>query len=157
MDHPATIRLATSQDAPAIADLSRRAIEQGLGWSWQPARVLAAIRDRTTNVAVMAEGETLVGFGIMLYREEAAHLTLLAIDEGYRGRGLGAALVEWLEKPARMAGAVRIRVEARADNPRAIAFYERLGFRLLRTVPGYYSGRVDAVQLQKALTDRSGG
>jgi ribosomal-protein-alanine N-acetyltransferase len=149
------IRLATVHDAAAIAELSRRAIEQGLGWSWQPARVLAAIRDRATNVAVIDGAEAIVGFGIMLYREEAAHLTLLAVDEGHRGQGLGQALVTWLEQPARVAGAVRIRVEARADNPRAIAFYERLGFRLLRTVPGYYSGLVDAVQLHKALAPPS--
>jgi ribosomal protein S18 acetylase RimI-like enzyme len=147
------IRLAQPGDAAAIAEMSRNYIEEGLGWSWQAPRVLRAIRDRSTNVAVMTESDPalVVGFGIMLYRDETAHLTLLALRPEHRNRGLGSVLVNWLEKPARIAGAERIRVEARADNPRAIRFYERLGFRRMHIVPGYYSGLADAVQLEKRL------
>ena len=32
-----SIRLATSQDAALIAEMSRDYIEHGLGWSWTPA------------------------------------------------------------------------------------------------------------------------
>jgi len=145
------IRLAQSGDAGTIAEMSRNYIEKGLGWSWQEGRVLAAIQERSTNVCVMTEEASVIGFGIMLYRDEAAHLTLLALRPEHRNRGLGSLLVNWLEKPARIAGAERIRVEARADNPRAILFYQRLGFRSVKTVPGYYSGLTDAVQLEKRL------
>jgi [ribosomal protein S18]-alanine N-acetyltransferase len=144
-----TIRLATPSDAEGIAEMSRSDIEHGLGWSWREPRVLAAIRDRTTNVAVMTEADALVGFGIMQYRGETAHLTLFAIRQSHRHQGLGSELVRWLEKPARIAGIERLRVEARADNGLALAFYHRLGFRTVKTVAGYYSGLVDAVQLEK--------
>ena len=147
---PAT-RLAHVVDAGAIAQMSRSYIEQGLGWSWREGRVLRAIRDPATNVAVMTESDAIVGFGIMQYWEETAHLALFAVRPSHRGRGLGSRLVTWLEQPARVAGIERVRVEARADNAKAIAFYGRLGFVPLRTVSGYYGGIVDALQLQKQL------
>jgi ribosomal-protein-alanine N-acetyltransferase len=146
------IRLAKAYDAGVIAEMSRSYIEQGLGWSWREQRVLNAIRDRSTNVAVMGGDDGIVGFGIMQYRDETAHLTLFAIRPTHRNRGLGSVLVGWLEKPALIAGMERIRVEARADNQKAVGFYERLGFKPVKTVPGYYSGMVDAVQLEKRLS-----
>src|SRR5205085_5379131 len=75
-----TIRLATLRDARAIAEMSRDEIETGLAWSWTPERVRLSIRDRATNVAVAHEGQLLVGFGIMKYGDEKAHLSLLAVS-----------------------------------------------------------------------------
>jgi ribosomal-protein-alanine N-acetyltransferase len=145
------IRLATSGDAAGIAAMSRSFIEQGLDWSWREERVLHAIQERATNVAVITEGDGLLGFGIMQYRDETAHLALFAIRPSRRNRGLGRQLLAWLEKPAQVAGIERLRVEARADNTGAIVFYERQGFRRVKTVPGYYSGLIDAVKLEKRL------
>lgn len=150
-------RLACVADSDAIAHMSRSAIEQGLGWHWRPDRVRSAIRDRATNVAVSEDAGVVIGFGIMLYHQDSAHLSLLAVAERCRGHGIGAGLVTWLEKPARVAGAECIRVEARADNVRAVTFYERLGFKRTQTVPGYYSGLVDAVKLEKALWPEPSG
>ncbi len=146
------IRLATAADAVAIADMSRSDIEYGLGWSWREGRVLRAIRDPATNVAVITESDAIVGFGIMQYRDESAHLALFAIRSSHRNRGIGSRLVAWLEKPALIAGVQLLRVEARADNAAALSFYRRLGFELVNKVAGYYSGVVDAVQLEKRLS-----
>lgn len=145
------IRLAEPDDAAVIAAMSRDYIELGLGWSWTPCRVLRSIADRGSNVAVLAEPDGLVGFGIMQYGDEVAHLALLAVRPPYRKRGLGSRLMAWLESPARVAGIGCIRLEARADNPEAIGFYERRGYRHSGTVAGYYEGLVDAVKLEKSL------
>lgn len=146
-----TTRLAHVVDAAAIADMSRRDIEYGLGWSWREPRVRHAILDPATNVAVMTQPDGIVGFGIMQYRDETAHLALFAIRPSHRNCGLGSQLVAWLEKPALIAGVQHVRVEARADNEKALSFYRRLGFIPVKTVAGYYSGIVDAVQLEKRL------
>lgn len=145
------IRLAATGDAAAIAQMSRDCIEQGLEWSWRQPRVRAAILDAATNVAVLAGGDSLLGFGIMQYRDETAHLSLFAIRPSHRHRGLGGQLLSWLEEPALIAGIGLLRVEARADNAGAIAFYRRHGFEPVRTVPGYYAGAIDAVKLEKRL------
>ena len=149
------IRLAAASDAASIAAMSRSYIEQGLGWSWRDARVLQSILHPATNVAVATDGLEIVGFGIMQYKDDTAHLALFAIQPSHRNRGLGSQLVRWLEKPALVAGVDRVRVEARADNQLALRFYRRLGFLPLQTVPGYYGGIVDAVRLEKSLNPSS--
>ena len=145
------IQLACSHDAARIATMSRDYIEGGLVWSWVPPRVLRSIRDVDANVAVVRAGGALIGFGIMHYGDDSAHLALLGVHPGHRNRGLGSRLVDWLEKPARVAGISRIDVEARADSPLAVAFYRRLGYEQCAVVAGYYQGRIDAVRLRKAL------
>lgn len=148
---PADIRLARTCDAEVIAAMSRDCIESGLVWSWTVPRVLRAMADPGSNVAVLTAGSTIVGFGIMSYGEDVAHLALLAVHSAYRSRGLGGRLLEWLEKPARVAGISRVRLEARSDNPRAIEFYRRCGYRVATRVPGYYQGCIDALRLEKTL------
>ena len=146
-----SIRLATARDALAIAEMSRDQIERGLGWSWTPARVLRAIRNPATNVAVAHDGDELVAFGIMEYGEDKAHLTLLAVHPERRESGLGRHLLEWLEKCARIAGVDSIELEVRADNPVALGFYGLQGYERTETVTGYYRGRIAALRLRKPL------
>ena len=145
------IRLAVPQEARHIADLARDTIEFGLSWSWTAARVLQAIHDPSTNVAVVLKRDQVRGFGIMHYGDETGHLALLAIDPAQRHQRLGARLVAWLEQSARAAGIRDIRLETRADNLAAIAFYQRLGFALSGRVAGYYEGILDAVRFGKRL------
>ncbi len=146
-----TIRFGTPRDAAPIAEMSRDYIEHGLGWSWTPARVQAAIRDRAVNVAVIGGPESVAGFGIMQYGDDSAHLALLAVHPTEQHRGLGALLMAWLEQPARVAGIVRIRLEARADNPAASGFYRKQGYSEAGRAGGYYRGTVDAVRFEKRL------
>jgi ribosomal protein S18 acetylase RimI-like enzyme len=146
-----SVRLATPGDARAIAELSRDFIEYGLGWSYTPARILRAIRSRTTNVAVIHERGSLLAAGIMEYGDTTAHLVLLGVLPTQRRRGLGRHILSWLEQCALTAGLENISVEARADNPGAIGFYQEQGYGVRSRVPGYYRGVVDAVRLEKKL------
>jgi len=145
------IRLALPHDASQIAVLSRRAIESGFPWSWTATRVAQALRDARTNVAVARISGTVIGFGIMEYGEDEAHLLLFAVDEPDRRRGLGSQLLIWLEKVAIVAGMAAIRVEARADNVPALAFYRKHGYLGDTPVLGMYYGAEDGVRLRKVL------
>jgi ribosomal protein S18 acetylase RimI-like enzyme len=148
------IRLARNCDARLIAEMSRDHIEHGLGWSWTTGRVLAAVADRATNIAVIGAPESIAGFGIMQYGDDTAHLSLLAVRPSQQQRGLGRLLMAWLEEPARVAGIGCIRLEARADNPAAVAFYRKLDYLESGRVSGYYRGTIDAVRLEKRLFPR---
>ena len=147
-----TFRLATQHDAPAIAALSRDRIEHGLGWSWTAPRVRRSVRDRATNVVVAVdEAGQVLGFGIMKYHDDEAHLLLLAVRVDASRRGIGTALVGWLERSALVAGVGQVYLEARLTNGTARAFYARLGYREIQTRPGYYQGREACVRLAKDL------
>jgi [ribosomal protein S18]-alanine N-acetyltransferase len=155
MTNALTLRLATRADAAAIALLSRDRIEHGLGWSWTAPRVVRSIADPATNaiVAILPSDPraALQGFGLMKYDDDAAHLLLLAVRADAGRRGVGTALLAWLERSAVVAGIERIKLEARRDNEAALAFYARAGYRQTGTLPGYYQGVESAVRMTKEL------
>jgi ribosomal-protein-alanine N-acetyltransferase len=146
------IRLARRADAAAIATMSRDEIEQGLPWSWTEGRVLGAIQNPDTNVAVVGATGALQGFGIMAYRDEVAHLLLFSVRPEYRRRGLGSALLRWLECVAVTAGVERIVVECRRDNAGARNFYAETGYHEMAISKGYCRGVEDAVRIEKWLS-----
>ncbi|MBA2414086.1 MAG: GNAT family N-acetyltransferase [Burkholderiaceae bacterium] len=145
------IAFARSSDAVGIAQLSRDAIEQGLPWSWTPPRVLRSMRDADTNAIVARERDALVGFAIMKYRDDEAHLFLMAVQFSRRRRGIGRALLDWLELTARNAGLASIRAEVRETNGPARSFYARHGYTEAQLLRGYYERHDDAVLLKKTL------
>lgn len=150
-DAAPTIRLAGRDDAMLIARMSRDLIEHGLGWSWTPLRVRRSIDDPSTNVVLASDGTRPVGFGLMKYRDDEAHLLLLAVDPSCARRGVGGALLAWLEAAARAAGIGQVYLEARAINAGGRAFYRRLGYGEIQVVPGYYRGIEAGVRMAKDL------
>jgi ribosomal protein S18 acetylase RimI-like enzyme len=151
IDPAISIALARRSDAVEIACMSRDLIEQGLRWSWTANRVGASLRDPQALVAVARAADRIAGFGIMRYGDDEAHLDLFAVAPEQRRNGLGRRLVEWLEKPALLAGISLMLLEVRAPNHGAQAFYERLGYRKLREIPGYYQGYESAVRMGREL------
>ena len=148
------IGFARRADALAIAEMSRDLIEHGLGWSWTPERVRRTIGQLDANAIVARTGpeaDRPVGFALMRYGDTDAHLLLLAVRPSVGRRGVGAALVGWLEATARVAGLERIVLETRSSNGAARSFYRRLGFETGQVVPGYYGGRETSVRMVKAL------
>jgi ribosomal-protein-alanine N-acetyltransferase len=144
-----TIRIADPRDAQAIAMMSRDFIEAGLGWKYDAARVMRAIRDRETLAVVACESGksaapsnlgrgTLTGFAIMELGDERAHLVLLAVRPSHRRLGIGQRLLEWLLESARCAGMASIHLELRAGNDAARRFYRAMSFYETVLVPGYY-------------------
>ena len=146
-----SIRFATRDDAAGIAAMSRDEIEKGLPWSWTEARVANAIADPDTNVIVAGAAGAITGFGIMIYRDETAHLSLFAVAAPHRRQGVGSALLEWLETVAREAAVQRIRVECRRSNEAARNFYGEQGYHELAISRRYYRGVEDAIVLEKHL------
>jgi len=151
-DPPVTIALP--DDATAIAVMSRDLIETGLVWGWRPERVAKAIGDPETNVAVVRREGALAGFGIMEYADDEAHLILFAVAQASQRKGIGSALLRWLEAAARVAGAQRILVEARRENVAARCFYNEHGYHERALEPRMYSDAGAGVRLEKWLRSR---
>jgi [ribosomal protein S18]-alanine N-acetyltransferase len=150
-----SLRLARTSDATTIADLSRDLIEYGLRWRWTPVRVTASIDAPNVNVLVACIHDRIVGFAIMRYGDDDAHLDLLAVASSYRRLGLGRQLVEWLEKCAVVAGIFTVDLEVRASAKGAQLFYERVGYRPLAQLPGYYQGIEAGIRMGRDLSFRS--
>jgi [ribosomal protein S18]-alanine N-acetyltransferase len=145
------ISLAVPDDAVAIAALSRRVIEHGLQWRWTPARVLDSMADAETNVVVARRGTDLLGFAVMRYGDNDAHLLLLATQPRCRRQGVGSMLLTWLEGTLMVAGIRTLKLETRSGNAGARAFYRHHGFVEVDRRSGYYQGVEDAVSYLKQL------
>jgi ribosomal protein S18 acetylase RimI-like enzyme len=131
--------------------MSRDLIEQGLTWSWTPARVQHFICGTDSSVVVARREGRIAAFGIMHYGDEVAHLNLLAVATAHRRQGLGRQLMGWLTTTAIEAGVFRINLEVRSRNDEARIFYESLGFDALNVVQGYYQGREAALRMTRRL------
>lgn len=131
--------------------MSRDWIEAGLPWSWTPERVAASVRSSIAIAAVARDSDRITGFGIMRYGDDEAHLDLFGVADRYRRLGVGRRLLQWLEKPALVAGVSSVFLEVRASNRGAQAFYERLGYRKLGSIENYYQGRESAIRMGREL------
>jgi ribosomal-protein-alanine N-acetyltransferase len=145
------LRLARSADAESIAAMSRDLIEAGLGWSWTPSRIIRSISCPDTTVLVATERGQVVGFAIMHFSASQAHLTLLAVKPERRRTGVGRRLIRWLEQSALVAGTPFIYLEMRAGNRGALTFYEKLGYRKVAFLCGYYRGRESGIRMGRDL------
>ncbi len=149
------IKRAKASDATTIAEMSRALIEEGLGWSWRPARVTRQLARSDTLGVVVREDRRVVAFAIASYGDLQAHLLLLAVAPSHRRRGLGRRLIDWHEACARAAGIESVHLEVREGNQGAQRFYKTLGFVERGRTPGYYSGREGAVKMVHTLTVRA--
>jgi len=151
----AVFRLATPGDAADIASMSRDLIEHGLGWSWTRNRVARNIANRETTTLVACSGKRLVGFAMMYFGDDHAHLNLLAVRPAYQRTGLGRRMIAWLVESARVAGISAIHLEVRSNNAGARRFYRALGFQEVTLLPRYYSGVEAAVWMARDLRVRA--
>ena len=129
------IRNPRGGDAPAVA----RLVDQ-LGYSTHPSEITRRL-DRfaanpATHALVAVEAETAVGIGVVHFIDilegdrPLAALIVLIVDEGHRGRGVGAALIRELEREAEARDSFAISVHSGQHRVGAHAFYRRLGYEL---------------------------
>jgi [ribosomal protein S18]-alanine N-acetyltransferase len=145
------LRLARAQDARAIAQMSRELIEAGLGWSYDAPRIVRLIADADTVALVACDQAAPVGFAIMQFGDERAHLVLLAVLPRHQRQGVARRLLSWLLASARTAGIAELSLELRAGNAGARAFYRSLGFADAGLLPGYYQHREPALRMKRML------
>jgi ribosomal-protein-alanine N-acetyltransferase len=143
--------LARLVDAKSIALISRSFIESGLTWSWTPERVAKHIRCPDTVVLTAREQNRLVGFAIMYFGDDNAHLNLLGVRPNYQRRGIGRNLVTWLEQSARVAGITAVHLEVRVSNKAARRFYRSLSYWEVVAIPNYYQRKESAVLMMHNL------
>jgi ribosomal-protein-alanine N-acetyltransferase len=92
------------------------------------------------------------GYIVTCIRGDRAELISIAIDPAARGKGAGSALLASTLRRLRRRPAARFGLMVRLSNAPARAFYEKYGFRKLRTVRRYYEDGEDGLLMSKDLT-----
>ena len=132
-----TVRPATLGDVDALVDLVAEVAGEGR-WIATEAPVDVEERHHTVAEAVQSDhaivlvaeagGEVVGDLGLHLARYGVADLGM-AVLAGWRGRGVGSALLTEGIDQARAAGAHKIALQVWPHNAAALALYERFGFR----------------------------
>lgn len=145
------LRAASVADLDAVAVLET-AVFAGDRMSRRSLRRLLRRPSAGTLVAV-ADGR-IVGYAMLLFRHgsRVARLYSLARAPQAAGQGIGEALLGAAEREAAGRGAVEMRLEVRADNDRAKALYERLGYAAFGCRADYYEDHADALRMRKSLS-----
>ena len=102
--------------------------------------------------AVETVAEVIVGFVVAQRRRNIARILTLDILPKARRFGLGSLLMEKCEQRLRLACCDEIYLETAVNNEPALHLYHKLGYKILQTIPEYYSSHaLDAFRMGKRL------
>lgn len=148
-----SIRRAEAKDIPAILKLlvqvnmvhhnGRPDLFRGPTTKYTEDELKDIIADDRTPVFVCVDGnDRVLGHGFCVMQHSGGRLMVehsslyiddICVDEGSRGRGVGRALCDHILAYARDKGCYNVTLNVWNCNPRAMAFYDRLGFSPYKT------------------------
>lgn len=145
-----TLREITSSDLEALYELDQTCFEPGISYSRAELRRFLSLPN-CKAIAFETDGR-LVGFAIGC-RRSAGMGSVITLDvyAEHRRRGAGTTLLSTLLTRLEAAGATTVVLEVDVQNERAIAFYERFGFRTSRRLRDYYASGRDAFEMVRKL------
>jgi len=130
------------------------AFDPVFGEAWTRAQCVGILCLDGVWLTLARVGGAPAGFALARVVADEAELLLLAVRPGWRGAGVGGALLHSVEARAHALGAARLHLEMREDNP-AGALYARHGFAQVGRRSRYYRGRdgraYDAITLSHPL------
>ena len=85
-------------------------------------------------------------------REGSLYISTTGVLPRYQNRGFGPLIKAWQVAYARYYGFNRIITSCRKSNSRMIAMNRQFGFRIVRTIPRYYSEPVEPAVLMEHAT-----
>ena len=145
------VRRAETSDLDDLVTLEDRTFDSDRMTREQYRRHLDS--DSALVLVASANHRRFLGTAVVFFRRgsSVARLYSLASQPESRGKGVGTALVEATEAAAKQRRCTTLRLEVRTDNAIAIKLYERLGYRCIASLPGYYQDGADGWRYEKRL------
>ena len=139
------LRKATYDDIPTLVTIIHTAFEQYRGRLEPPS---GAHRETVQSIATyLQQGHAVLALlndqavGCICYHQEGEHVYFgrLSVLPAFRQHGVGLALIAYVEQRAQDLGAQRVQIGVRIALPHLQAYYERLGYHVVRyeTHEGY--------------------
>ena len=137
-------------DLESLWEIDRECFPPGISYSRSELR---AFLSRTTAETIVVENDGRIVAFVLGWRRSRTegHVITLDVTASARRRGLGRRLMVELEARFRAKGIWRVRLETVATNAIALGLYERLGYRKVAHLRGYYGRGLHAWKMEKAL------
>jgi len=139
-----SIRMATSSDVDDIVSLMPRLADFNVPKNRNPDHLgqgdLAMVHEwaggqrQDVDVCVASTADKVVGVAMLSERKEllstepSVHLEVLALEKSAEGFGIATALMDEVDRLAKLRGAKSVTLHVFANNTKARALYERKGF-----------------------------
>ncbi len=118
-------------------------------WSY---RMLAESFENENFIGILCDdGGNIAAYGGVTVACDTADIDNIAVDESYRGGGLGGAVLEALIAAAAERGAAKVFLEVRVSNTSAMLLYLRHGFSGVYARTRYYPDGEDCLVMMRAL------
>jgi len=131
-----TIREMDERDIARVMEIERASFIT----PWTEGMFMSQLRfkDQAINL-VLAEEETIIGYGAAWIAYDEIHLLSIAIAPQRRRHGFGDGILKEVMKQGKARGAVRVILEVREGNAAARTFYLTRGFVEIGKRRRYYS------------------
>jgi ribosomal-protein-alanine N-acetyltransferase len=93
----------------------------------------------------------LAAFILLTVQRNRGNVSTIDVHPDFRRLGLGTRLMNLAEANLREMGLKKYTLQVEVDNEAAIKLYQKLGFSISRTLPGYYEDEKDAYLMEKPL------
>jgi [ribosomal protein S18]-alanine N-acetyltransferase len=156
---PVTFRLREFEptDFDRLYEIDQQCFPPGISYSRRELAYYVSMRGTFTLIAeTKGKKPQIAGFIVaQKHPRGMGHIITIDTVEKFRRGGLGSLLMHATEERLKAAGCHAMILETAVDNAGAIAFYKRLGYFILKTIPRYYQGSVDAFMMAKRIAEKS--
>ncbi len=149
----ARIRESGFPDFDQLWRIDQQCFTSGIAYSQEELAQYMRIGGCFALAAESADGTgALAGFVLAtLDRRGVGHIITIDVLPQAQRQGLGSQLLAAAEARLGEQGCTRVLLEVAVDNHAALAFYQRHQYAVMRTLPRYYLGTLDALLMEKTL------
>ena len=105
------------------------------------------------DVSVATLDSEIVGYASFRYVGKQGDVNTVAVASNQQGKGIGTALMNWLESQAALRNVREIFLEVRSDNEAAIKMYDARGYERIDIRRNYYGNTIDANIMRKRVAN----
>ena len=149
------LRPYRARDFHRLLEIDHECFAEGIAYPEEAMRYF--VKQNSAITLVGTEGARIQGFVIAdaLKPRRAArsmgHIITIDVMPQARGRNLGSMLLAAGEEELRKAGCSFVALEVAVDNERALRFYKKHGYSVLKVLPRYYRDEIDGLLMGKKL------
>ena len=123
--------------------------------SWTEELFLGELAEvsNSRDVAVAILESEIVGYASFRYVGKQGDVNTVAVSKDQQGKGIGTALMDWLESQATLRNVREIFLEVRSDNDAALKMYASRGYERIDVRRNYYGNTIDANIMRKRVAN----
>lgn len=149
-----TIRPMEEKHVPAVTVIGRQCFSE----PWSEFAVRGELQNPHGSIYVCCDGETVAGYVSIAFVLDEGSINNIAVLPMYRRKGVGDALLDFLDRQAVRMELAFFTLEVRASNEAARALYEKHGYHPVGYRRGFYAKPAeDAVLMTKFYNAEGNG